>query len=77
MGLSAAIPHVVDGGGLVYEASATTNVTVQGIAAQQGTMTTTVLGGDSEITVRLYSCCGTRLLAPAVNVACVFSAMTE
>lgn len=52
MGLSAAVPHVVDGGGLVYEATATTNVTVDGVAAQQGDMTTTVLDGESTITVK-------------------------
>ena len=51
MGLGAATPHVVNGGGLVYEASATTNVSVGGVAAHEAAMTTTVLGGASTITV--------------------------
>lgn len=51
MGLGAELPHVADGGGLVYEATATTNVTVEGVAAQESTMTTSVLGGEVSITV--------------------------
>lgn len=51
MGLGAATPHVVEGGGLVYEASETANVTVGGLAVQQSTMTTTVLGGESTVEV--------------------------
>lgn len=51
MGLGAAVPHVVDGGGLVYEATATTNVTVQGVAAQESTMTAPALGGETSVTV--------------------------
>lgn len=51
MGLGAATPHVVNGGSLVYEAGATTNVSVGGVAAQEGTMTATMLGGESSVTV--------------------------
>lgn len=53
VGLAAPIPHVVEGGGLVYEAMATSNVTVGGVAAQRGIMTTTVLGGDVTIAVSI------------------------
>ncbi|CAB1113932.1 unnamed protein product [Ectocarpus sp. CCAP 1310/34] len=53
VGLGAEVPHVVDGGGLVYEATATTNVTVEGVAAQQSTMTTSALGGEVSITVTM------------------------
>lgn len=52
VGLGAAVPHAVAGENLVYEASATTNVTVEGIAAQESTMVTYVLGGETTITVR-------------------------
>lgn len=52
MGLGAAVPHAVAGESLVYEATATTNVTVEGIAAQESTMVTSVLGGETTITVR-------------------------
>lgn len=52
MGLAAAVPHVVDGGGVVYEASAATPVTVEGINASMSNMTSTVLGGYATITVR-------------------------
>lgn len=51
MGLGAELPHVADGGGLVYEATATTNVTVEGVAAQESTMTTSALSGEVSITV--------------------------
>lgn len=51
VGLGAELPHVADGGGLVYEATATTNVTVEGVAAQESTMTTSALGGEVSITV--------------------------
>ena len=52
MGLGAAVPHAVAGESLVYEATPTTNVTVQGIAAQESTMVTSVLDGETTITVR-------------------------
>lgn len=51
VGLGAAVPHVVDGGGLVYEATATTNATVEGVAAQESTMTAPALGGEASVTV--------------------------
>lgn len=52
MGLGAAVPHAVAGESLVYEATATTNVSVDGVAAQESTMTTYVLGGEASIEVR-------------------------
>lgn len=52
VGLGAAVPHAVDGGSLVYEATATTNTTVEGISAQESTMTTSVLSGEASVTVR-------------------------
>ena len=51
MGLGAATPHIVNGGSLVYEAGATTNVSAGGIAAQEGVMTASMLGGESSVTV--------------------------
>lgn len=51
MGLGAAVPHAVAGESLVYEATATTNVSVEGVAAQESTMTTLVLGGETTIEV--------------------------
>ncbi|CAN0524983.1 unnamed protein product, partial [Ectocarpus sp. 12 AP-2014] len=53
VGLGAELPHVADGGGLVYEATTTTNVTVEGLAAQESTMTTSALGGEVSITVTM------------------------
>ncbi|CAM9609391.1 unnamed protein product, partial [Laminaria digitata] len=53
VGLGAATPHVVNGGSLVYEAAATTNVSVSGVAAQEGAMTTTILGGESSVTITM------------------------
>lgn len=47
----AEVPHVVNGDGLVYETFAMRNVMVEGIAAMQSTMTTTVLDGKTRITV--------------------------
>lgn len=52
MGLGATIPHAVAGESLVYQATATTNTTVEGVAAQESTMTTSVMGGETTITVR-------------------------
>lgn len=52
VGLGAAVPHAVAGESLVYEATATTNVTVEGVAAHESTMVTSVLGGETTITVR-------------------------
>lgn len=52
MGLGAAIPHAVAGENLVFEATATTNVTVEGVTAQESTMVASVLGGETTITVR-------------------------
>lgn len=54
MGLGAAVPHAVDGDSLVYEATATTNITVEGIAAQESTMTTSVLSREASVTVRQH-----------------------
>lgn len=51
VGLGAAVPHAVDGDSLVYEATATRNVSVEGIAAQESTMATSVLNGEALITV--------------------------
>lgn len=51
MGLGAAVPHAVAGESLVYEATATTNVSVDGVAAQESTMMTSVLGGETSIKV--------------------------
>lgn len=54
VGLGANIPHVIKGGGLVYEVSATTNTTVGGLAAQQSIMTTAILDGETSISVRNF-----------------------
>lgn len=51
VGLGAAIPHVVYGDGVVYTASATFDTTVGGVTAKTSNMTSSVLGGDTAITV--------------------------
>lgn len=65
VGLGAAVPHAVDGDSLVYEATATTNTTVEGIAVQESTMTTSVLSQEASVTVRQQ---GQRCLFPCLKL---------
>lgn len=50
-GLGAEIPHVVDGDGVVYQASATISAEYAGVLAQIANMTSSVLNKETTITV--------------------------